>query len=57
MKDIDTIKARLKQASEQIERALKYIDTNEVGYAAEEVDLATEELMSAYAIAREYIEE
>jgi hypothetical protein len=57
MSDIDKIKAHLKKARGKIEKAMDFLDTREVGYSSSEIDEATEELMSAYAIAREYLED
>jgi len=54
MKPEDQIKTYLEEALRLTESAMLYIARDDIGYAADEMDLACEKLMQAYAIAREY---
>jgi len=54
MKPEDQIKTYLEEALRFTESAMLYIAREDLGYAADEIDLANEKLMQAYAIAREY---
>lgn len=55
MKPEEQIRTYLEDAIRFIESALLYIaHDDDIGYAADEIDLANEKLMQAYAIAREY---
>ena len=54
MKPEDHIKTYLEEAMRFIESAMLYTVRDDIGYAADEMDLACEKLMQAYAIAREY---
>jgi DNA-binding phage protein len=54
MKPEEQIRAYLEEALRFAESALLYTARDEIGYAADEIDLANEKLMQAYAIAREY---
>lgn len=54
MKPEDQIKAYLEESMRFIESAMLYMVRDDIGYAADEMDLACEKLMQAYAIAREY---
>ena len=54
MKPEDQIKTYLEEAMRFIESAILYTVRDDIGYAADEMDLACEKLMQAYAIAREY---
>ena len=54
MKPEDQIKTYLEESMRFIESAMLYIAREDLGYAADEIDLACEKLMQAYAIAREY---
>jgi len=54
MKPEDQIKTYLEEAMRFIESAMLYTVRDDIGYAADEMDLACEKLMQAYAIAREY---
>ena len=54
MKPEIEIERNLKEATRLIESAQKYLATDQVGYSADEIDLACEKLMQAYAIAREF---
>ena len=54
MKPEDQIKTYLEEAMRFIESAMLYTVRDDMGYAADEMDLACEKLMQAYAIAREY---
>lgn len=54
MKPEDQIKTYLEEALRFTESAMIYMNRDDIGYAADEMDLACEKLMQAYAIAREY---
>ena len=54
MKPEDQIKTYLEEALRFVESAMLYTVRDDIGYAADEIDLACEKLMQAYAIAREY---
>ena len=54
MKPEDQIKTYLEESMRFIESAMLYTVRDDIGYAADEMDLACEKLMQAYAIAREY---
>jgi len=54
MKPEEKIKTYLEESLQLIESALIYTVRDDIGYAADEIDLANEKLMQAYAIAREY---
>jgi hypothetical protein len=54
MKPEEKIKTYLEESLRLIESALIYTVRDDIGYAADEIDLANEKLMQAYAIAREY---
>jgi hypothetical protein len=54
MKPEDKIKTYLEESMRFIESAMIYMTHDDIGYAADEIDLANEKLMQAYAIAREY---
>jgi len=54
MKPEDQIKTYLEESMRFIESAMLYMVRDDIGYAADEMDLACEKLMQAYAIAREY---
>jgi hypothetical protein len=54
MKPEDQIKTYLEEALRFVESAMLYTVRDDIGYAADEMDLACEKLMQAYAIAREY---
>ncbi len=54
MKPEGQIKAYLEESMRFIESAMLYMVRDDIGYAADEIDLANEKLMQAYAIAREY---
>ena len=54
MKPEDQIKTYLEEAMRFVESAMLYTVRDDIGYAADEMDLACEKLMQAYAIAREY---
>ncbi len=54
MKPEDQIKTYLEEALRFTESAMLYTVRDDIGYAADEMDLACEKLMQAYAIAREY---
>lgn len=54
MKPEDQIKTYLEEAMRFIESAMLYTVRDDIGYAADEMDMACEKLMQAYAIAREY---
>ena len=56
MKQEEQIKAYLEESIRFIESAMIYIAREDIGYAADEIDAATDRLMQAYAIAREYSE-
>jgi hypothetical protein len=50
----EKIQTHLEDSIRFIESAMIYTVRNQVNYAADEIDLANERLMQAYAIAREY---
>jgi DNA-binding phage protein len=54
MKPEEKIKTYLEESLRLIESALIYTVRDDIAYAADEIDLANEKLMQAYAIAREY---
>ena len=54
MKPEDQIKTYLEESMRFIESAMIYTVRDDIEYAADEIDLACEKLMQAYAIAREY---
>jgi len=54
MKPEDQLKTYLEESMRFIESAMIYMTHDDIGYAADEIDLANEKLMQAYAIAREY---
>lgn len=54
MKQEDQIKTYLEESMRFIESAMIYTVRDDIEYAADEMDLACEKLMQAYAIAREY---
>lgn len=54
MKPEDQIKTCLEESIRFIESAMIYTSREDIGYAADEIDAATDRLMQAYAIAREY---
>jgi hypothetical protein len=54
MKPEEKIKAHLEESIRLSESALLYMARDQFEYAADEIDLANERLMQAYAIAREY---
>lgn len=54
MKPEEKIKTYLEESLRLIESALIYTARDDIGYAADEIDLANEKIMQAYAIAREY---
>ena len=54
MKPEEKIKTYLEESLRLIESALIYTVRDQINYAADEIDLANEKIMQAYAIAREY---
>ena len=54
MKPEEKIKSYLEESIRIIESALIYTVRDQINYAADEIDLANERIMQAYAIAREY---
>ena len=54
MKPEEQIKTYLEESIRFIESAMIYTAHDDIGCAAEEIDAATDRLMQAYAIAREY---
>lgn len=54
MKPEEKIKTYLEESIRLIESAMIYTVRDDIGFAADEIDLANEKLMQAYAIAREY---
>jgi ABC-type dipeptide/oligopeptide/nickel transport system ATPase subunit len=54
MKPEEKIKTYLEESIRLIESAMIYTARDQINYAADEIDLANEKIMQAYAIAREY---
>jgi len=54
MKPEEKIKTYLEESIRLIESAMIYTANDQINYAADEIDLANEKIMQAYAIAREY---
>ena len=54
MKPEEKIKTYLEESIRLIESAMLYTVRDQINYAADEIDLANEKIMQAYAIDREY---